>query len=279
MNVQELYRITSHKKIVEVDDVSTSRSKLSNQVLIVENQVPDLELLKKEFSSSTLGTILVVDAFDKDPIELFDAIDDGENKLMTIKKIVIEGENAIICLPENYITFYLGQELTHIAKTFQVNIITLSDRAHRGIYEDLSGPLCAKMVSEYFEEIKKRVEIKMVIIPDNAQELELIAEEAKHDMVDLFITTGGTGISPRDITVETMKPLVQKEIPGIMEMIRMKYGAEKPNALLSRGIAGVMDKTLVYTLPGSTKAVKEYLSEIFTTLNHLFFMLHGIDNH
>ena len=64
-----------------------------------------------------------------------------------------------------------------------------------------------------------------------------------------------------------------------MEIIRMKYGMIKPNALLSRGVAGVIEDTLVYTLPGSVKAVKEYMSEITKTLYHLFFMLHGIDSH
>ena len=73
--------------------------------------------------------------------------------------------------------------------------------------------------------------------------------------------------------------MLDKEIPGIMELIRMKYGMLKPNALLSLGIAGVMDDSLVYTLPGSVKAVEEYMTEILKTLQHLIFMLHGIDSH
>ena len=73
--------------------------------------------------------------------------------------------------------------------------------------------------------------------------------------------------------------MLDKEIPGIMEMIRMKYGAEKPNALLSRGVAGVVGQSLVYTLPGSVKAVQEYMTEILKTMQHLIFMLHGIDAH
>jgi len=135
------------------------------------------------------------------------------------------------------------------------------------------------MIKSFFEKLNKRVTIQHVIIPDNKEELELKTEEAKYDKVDLLLTTGGTGISPRHITVETMKPFIQKEIPGIMEMIRIKYGKENPKALLSRGIAGVMNNTLVYTLPGNTNAVKEYLDEIVLTLDHLFFMLNGIDNH
>jgi len=73
--------------------------------------------------------------------------------------------------------------------------------------------------------------------------------------------------------------LLDKEIPGIMELIRVKYGMEKPAALLSRGIAGVSGKTLIYCLPGSVKAVNEYCNEILPTIEHSLYMLRGIDNH
>ena len=96
---------------------------------------------------------------------------------------------------------------------------------------------------------------------------------------DIIFTTGGTGIGPRDITPEVVKPLLDKEIPGIMESIRIKYGMEKPNALLSRSIAGVMKKSLIYTLPGSVRAVNDYMSEILKTLEHLIYMQRGIDAH
>jgi molybdopterin adenylyltransferase len=96
---------------------------------------------------------------------------------------------------------------------------------------------------------------------------------------NIIITTGGTGIGPRDITVETVLPLLVKEIPGIMEYIRIRYGAEKPNALLSRGVAGIIGKSLIYTLPGSVTAVEEYLTEIFKILKHTVYMQYGIDTH
>jgi len=96
---------------------------------------------------------------------------------------------------------------------------------------------------------------------------------------DLIITTGGTGIGPRDITPEVVKPLLTKEIPGIMEQIRVKYGTKNPRALLSRGVAGAMGNTLIYTLPGSVKAVHEYMAEIVKTMEHTFYMLYGIDKH
>jgi molybdopterin biosynthesis enzyme MoaB len=73
--------------------------------------------------------------------------------------------------------------------------------------------------------------------------------------------------------------MLDKEIPGIMEMIRMKYGMQFPNALMSRSIAGVMGKTIIYALPGSPKAVKEYTAEIVKTMEHAIYMLHAIEKH
>ncbi len=73
--------------------------------------------------------------------------------------------------------------------------------------------------------------------------------------------------------------MLDKEIPGIMELIRMKYGADKPAALLSRSVAGVMGKTLIFTLPGSVRGVNEYMSEISKSLMHAIYMLHGLDIH
>jgi len=96
---------------------------------------------------------------------------------------------------------------------------------------------------------------------------------------DIVITTGGTGISPRDITPDIVKTLLDKEIPGIMESIRMKYGQQKSAALLSRSIAGVMGHSLVFTLPGSVRAVNEYLEEITKGLKHMIYMINQIDSH
>ncbi|HEX7584798.1 MAG TPA: molybdopterin-binding protein, partial [Prolixibacteraceae bacterium] len=99
------------------------------------------------------------------------------------------------------------------------------------------------------------------------------------ERADVIFTTGGTGIGPRDYTPDTIRPLLDKEIPGIMELIRVKYGMEKPAALLSRGVAGVSDKTLIYCMPGSVKAVTEYCNEILPTIEHSLYMLEGIDSH
>lgn len=161
---------------------------------------------------------------------------------------------------------------------FGVEIITLSDRAYRGEYNDLSGPAIRKQLEEFFSEQQWKYTIKSSLIPDDAAMLKGIIQPALLS-ADLIFTTGGTGIGPRDITVETVRPLLDKEIPGIMEFIRVKYGADKPFALLGRGIAGIAGNALIFTLPGSVKAVGEYMTEILRTLKHTILMKYGIDAH
>ncbi len=172
-----------------------------------------------------------------------------------------------------------NDSIEYIPKIFNALVITLSDRASAGEYEDRSGPKVVELLNSYFNKLGIQYQTDSIIIPDSSKELKDILTKAKKENIDIIITTGGTGIGKRDITVETIQPMLDKEIPGVMEMIRMKYGIEKPNALLSRGVAGVMEDSLVYTLPGSVKAVNEYMTEILKTLQHLIYMLHGIDAH
>jgi molybdopterin adenylyltransferase len=165
-----------------------------------------------------------------------------------------------------------------LPEKYKIVIITLSDRAFRGEYEDLSGPRAKEIATDFFKSIDSGFDIENILIPDDSDLLKKELLNAS-GVSDVIFTTGGTGIGPRDITVETVRPLLTKEIPGIMEFIRVKYGAEKPNALLSCGVAGLINKCLIYTLPGSVKAVNEYMSEIVKTLEHTFLMLYGIDKH
>jgi molybdenum cofactor synthesis domain-containing protein len=161
---------------------------------------------------------------------------------------------------------------------FKVLIITLSDRAYRKEYDDLSGPKVKEIMTNFFSTVGWSSEIKSELLPDDAQSLNDMLVKAATSF-NIIITTGGTGIGPRDITIETVKPLLTKEIPGIMDFIRMKYGAEKPNALLSRSVAGIIGQALIYTLPGSVKAVDEYMNEILKTLKHTVYMQYGVDKH
>jgi len=172
-----------------------------------------------------------------------------------------------------------GDMLEYHPKVMKVHIITLSDRASQGIYEDLSGPMLKKLSEEFFSGNGRQVEIKNTIIPDDEVQLKALLKLLISQNTDIIFTTGGTGIGPRDITPEVVKSMLDKEIPGIMEMIRVKYGMQFPNALVSRSIAGVAGTTLIYALPGNPKAVKEYSDEIFKTVEHSFRMLYHIDEH
>ncbi len=176
-------------------------------------------------------------------------------------------------------TLKANDTLEYFPKVFNCTIITLSDRASAGEYEDRSGVRIKDILNEHFFNVGRNIAIKSIIIPDDEQILKQHLLQAKQDNVDFIFTTGGTGIGPRDITPDVVKPMLDKEIPGIMELIRMKYGQEKPNALLSRGVAGLMQNSLVYTLPGSVKAVNEYMPEILKTMEHLVYMLNGLDAH
>jgi molybdenum cofactor synthesis domain-containing protein len=172
-----------------------------------------------------------------------------------------------------------GMVLEYHPKVYRIMVITLSDRASAGEYEDRSGPRIREILESYFDNAGMLYNFCTSLIPDDAHRLEELLHKAKEELVDIVITTGGTGIGPRDFTPEVVKSQLDKEIPGLMEMIRLKYGAEKPAALLSRSVAGVMGKSLVFALPGSVKAVNEYMSEILKSMRHMVYMLHGLDNH
>ena len=172
-----------------------------------------------------------------------------------------------------------GDILTYEPRNIHCKIITLSDRASRGDYEDKSGPLIAQLIALYFQSIGRPSTYENILIPDDPALLKDTLHTCLGKNPDIIITTGGTGIGPRDITPDVIRPLLTREIPGIMELIRVKYGMQHPNVLLSRSFAGVTGKTLVYGLPGSPRAIREYMDEILKTVEHSLLMLHGIDKH
>ncbi len=176
-------------------------------------------------------------------------------------------------------TLQAGDILNYVPKKFKAKVITLSDRASKGIYEDKSGALITEKLGAYFEKIGWDLSIDKQIIPDHREDLKAQIEDATKNNFDLIFTTGGTGIGSRDITLSVIKPLLDHEIPGIMEHIRLKYGSLKPNALLSGGVSGTIGSAIIYTLPGSAKAVTEYMQEILNTLEHLIYMKADMDVH
>jgi molybdopterin adenylyltransferase len=172
-----------------------------------------------------------------------------------------------------------GDHFIYHPRIIRVKVITLSDRASKGEYEDESGPLLEKLTKDNFLKEGRQVSVETVILPDDVDKLERQIRKYVQEKTDIIFTTGGTGLGPRDITPDVIRPLLSKEIPGIMEMIRVKYGMQFPNALVSRSLAGLIGETLIYALPGSPKAAREYAEEIFKTIEHSLRMIHRIDSH
>jgi molybdopterin adenylyltransferase len=172
-----------------------------------------------------------------------------------------------------------GMEVIYLPKIYSVKVITLSDRAFAGIYEDKSGPKVKELMEDFLKKEGWQGNVEVTVLPDDPDKLKALLQEHIANKADLIFTTGGTGIGPRDFTPEVVRSVITKEIPGIMEHIRLKYGQEKPNALVSRSVAGVADGSLIYALPGSVKAVNEYMEEIVKTIRHSVYMLHALDSH
>jgi molybdenum cofactor synthesis domain-containing protein len=172
-----------------------------------------------------------------------------------------------------------GDSVDYMPRQLRVQVVTLSDRASRGEYRDRSGARVRDRVQDFLRDKKWHSHIDTTVIPDDADMLSGELHRLRDLKWDVVFTTGGTGVGPRDITPDVVMRESDRVIPGIMEQIRIKYGAANPNALLSRSVAGVMGSTLVFTLPGSVKAVEEYLDEILKVLEHLMLMLHGLDAH
>ncbi|MDQ3645676.1 MAG: MogA/MoaB family molybdenum cofactor biosynthesis protein [Actinomycetota bacterium] len=156
----------------------------------------------------------------------------------------------------------------------RVLIVTISDRVAAGTARDLSGELAAElMAGAGFEVAAPRV------VPD---ELELIAHllvEAAEGGVDLVLTTGGTGLAPRDVTPEATKAVVERDALGLVELMRTAGIAKTPLAALSRAHAGVRGNTLIVNLPGSPKAVEESLEALLPVLPHALRILSGDGDH
>lgn len=163
-------------------------------------------------------------------------------------------------------------------RRLNILVITLSDRASAGHYEDLSGKVAQRFIQDALTSAHWIPRLDSRLIPDEATLLRQVLREGIDKEMDIIFTLGGTGIGPRDITPEVVLSVSDKIIPGIMESIRTIYGATIPSALLSRSVAALAQKTLIYAIPGSVKAVTEYLTEIFKTVEHAILMIRGMDH-
>lgn len=156
----------------------------------------------------------------------------------------------------------------------KVVVVTVSDRASRGEYEDLSGPEIAAILTDLFDD---EIEVARLVIPDERDELlsAFEAAAAGDSPADAIITTGGTGIGPRDITPEVSRDWCEKELPGIAETLRSESYKETPSAMLSRGYAGLKGSTLLINFPGSVKAVRLCTRLIIPVISHAPAMIAG----
>ena len=231
------------------------------------------------FETSSVADIRMFDRFIKDEVVL-EVVQKGKpfhDEFREPGNYVMPRE-GIFCRVVHPGELHPGDVMQHTPRVFKALVITLSDRASRGIYTDKSGPAVSAALQDYFYKINWRLEIENVVIPDSEMQLRQIVEEALLH-TDLIITTGGTGIGPRDITPEVMNDFIKRPIPGIMEMLRWKYGVETPSALTSRAVAGANGNTLLFAVPGSVRAATEYITEITKHLQHLFYMIHSIEMH
>ena len=159
----------------------------------------------------------------------------------------------------------------------KIGRLTISDRASAGVYEDRSGPEIEKVLREF---LGSAATFESAVVPDKVElistALRKFADEKKCDMV---VTTGGTGISARDVTPEATRTVLEKELPGFGEIMRMQSFAKVRTAILSRAVAGTRGRTLIVNLPGKPSAVRECLEILAPALHEGMAHLRGEDPH
>lgn len=157
-----------------------------------------------------------------------------------------------------------------LTKDLKIAIIICSDSVSQGKTEDRSG----KEIEVQLDKLKLQARSK-ICIPDEMDMIQEYVLSYCKDAYDLILLTGGTGLSKRDVTPEAIAPLLQREIPGLMETARHYGQSRTPRAMLSRGLAGMIDETLVITLPGSVNGVKETMQALFPHCLHVFDVIDG----
>ncbi len=153
----------------------------------------------------------------------------------------------------------------------RAGVLTLSDKGSRGEREDLSGPEASRMLGEAGIET-----VLSEVVPDEAELIVAkLVEFADARRLDLVVTTGGTGVSPRDVTPDATLKVIDREIPGMAEAMRRESMLKTPHAMISRAVAGIRGQTLIVNLPGSPKGVRENLAVILPALIHAIEKIKG----
>ncbi len=158
--------------------------------------------------------------------------------------------------------------------SFRVGVLTISDKGSTGEREDLSGPAVREALASAGDVVRSET------VPDERNRIaDVLKAWADSGEMDLIFTTGGTGLTLRDITPEATLAVLEREAPGIAEALRAESLKVTPMAMLSRGVAGTRGRALIVNLPGSPKAVRECLAVVMPVLGHAVEMLRGPVEH
>ena len=154
---------------------------------------------------------------------------------------------------------------------FNAAIITLSDKGSKGEREDESGMIIREMIMSIGASVSH-----YEVLPDEKPGIvEVLSRLSDSGTIDLILTTGGTGVSPRDVTPEATREVIERELPGMAEAMRAESLKKTPHAMISRAIAGIRKRTLIVNLPGSPRAVRETLAVILPALPHAIEKING----
>lgn len=152
----------------------------------------------------------------------------------------------------------------------RIGVLTLSDKGAAGERVDASGRLVAEMAA-----LLGTIACRRVVADERDQISDILVEWVDREGLDLILTTGGTGLSPRDVTPQATSAIIDYQVPGLVEAMRLTGLQKTPHAMLSRGVAGVRGRCLIINLPGSPKAVQENLEVVLPALPHALAKLAG----
>jgi molybdenum cofactor synthesis domain-containing protein len=158
-----------------------------------------------------------------------------------------------------------------MSKPRKVGILTVSDTRSQGLNTDTATPLIRRLLEDAGFSVAE-----VVLVPDDSQQIQQrLIDMTDRQRLPLVVTTGGTGLAPRDVTPEATRAVIEREAPGLSEAVRVATAKRNPLAWLSRGVAGLRGRTLIVNLPGSPSAVEEWLCALLPLLPHALEMIEG----
>ncbi len=161
--------------------------------------------------------------------------------------------------------------MRHEAGRFSCAVLTMSDKGSRGERVDESGAMLQEMLRKEGYQLRA-----YTMVPDQIEAItKILVQWVDQDKIDLIVTTGGTGVSPTDVTPEAMRGVIEKEIPGMAEAMRAASLLKTPHAVLSRAMAGIRGRSLIINLPGSQKAARENIEVLLPALPHALDKIQG----